>query len=507
MTTTPIQRGHRAAGAASGLLAGAAGVLAGEGVSRLVDVTGPVVAVGNRAVDLTPRPLKEWAIATFGSADKAVLVGGVLVTLLVAVLVLGWVGARRRGVALLGMTALVGLAALAMVLDPAQGGGAPALVAAVLTMLVVGVGGLAWLLSALPARVGRAQGLDRRRFLLATSSVAALGAAGAAARTVGGPSGSTSLDLPTAATPADPIPEGVSFDIDGLTPHVTPTPDFYRVDTALQVPSVDAASHVLRITGMVDRPLELTMQDLLSRDLVERRITLTCVSNEVGGDLLGNATWLGIPVRELLAEAGVQAGADAVRSVSVDGYTAGTPLEVLTDDREALLAVGMNGVPLPAEHGHPLRMVTPGLYGYVSATKWLTELEVTRFADFTAYWTDRGYAAKAPIKLSSRIDVPGSFAQLEAGEVTVAGVAWAQTVGIERVQVRADEGEWQDAELGAEDSDQTWRAWRWRWSAEPGSHRLEVRATDRAGTVQTSRREPIAPDGSTGWHNVTVSVS
>ncbi|KUG51518.1 molybdopterin-binding oxidoreductase [Serinicoccus chungangensis] len=507
MTTTSPSRGRRAAGAASGLLAGGAGVLAGEGLAQVLDVTGPVVAVGNRAVDLTPRPLKEWAISTFGQADKAVLLGGVLVTLVVLLLALGWVGVRRRLVALVGVALLVSLAGAAMVLDPAQGGGALAVAASVAGMLLVGVGGLAWLLSALPARAGQGSGLDRRRFLVATSSVAALGAAGGATRTLAGETGTGGVDLPAPALAADPVPDGVTFDVDGLTPHVTPTPDFYRVDTALQVPTVDAGSHVLRITGMVDRPLELSLADLLARDLVERRITLTCVSNEVGGDLLGTATWLGIPVRELLAEAGVQDGADAVRSVSVDGYTAGTPLEVLTDEREALLAVGMNGGPLPAEHGHPLRMVTPGLYGYVSATKWLTELEVTRFADFTAYWTDRGYAAKAPIKLSSRIDVPGSFAQLEAGDVTVAGVAWAQTVGIERVQVRADEGEWQDAELGVEDSDQTWRAWRWTWSAEPGSHRLEVRATDRAGQTQTSRREPIAPDGSTGWHNVTVSVS
>ncbi|WP_139721778.1 molybdopterin-dependent oxidoreductase [Serinicoccus chungangensis] len=507
MTTTTPSRGQRAAGAASGLLAGGAGVLAGEGLARLLDVTGPVVAVGNRAVDLTPRPLKEWAISTFGAADKAVLLAGVLVTLVVLLLVLGWVGVRHRAVGLTGTALLVALAGAAMALDPAQGGGAPAVAASVAGMLLVGVGGLAWLLSAVRARSEQGSGLDRRRFLLATSTVAALGAAGGATRALGGSPASGELDLPTPAMPAEPVPDGVSFDVDGLTPHVTPTPDFYRVDTALQVPAVDAGSHVLRITGMVDRPLELSMADLLSRDLVERRITLTCVSNEVGGDLLGNATWIGIPVRELLAEAGVQDGADAVRSVSVDGFTAGTPLEVLTDDREALVALGMNGGPLPAEHGYPVRMVTPGLYGYVSATKWLTELEVTRFADFTAYWTDRGYAAQAPIKLSSRIDVPGSFAQLEAGDVTVAGVAWAQTVGIERVQVRADEGEWQDAELGVEDSDQTWRAWRWTWSAEPGSHRLEVRATDRAGTTQTSRREPIAPDGSTGWHNVTVTVA
>ncbi|ANS77450.1 oxidoreductase, molybdopterin binding [Serinicoccus hydrothermalis] len=507
MTTTRTRRTARAAGAGSGLLAGAAGVLAGEGLASVLGVTGPVVAVGNRVVDLTPRPVKEWAIETFGSADKLVLLSGVLVVLAVALAALGVVGVRHRAAALTGLTVLIALAAAAMLLDPAQGAGSWEVVACVAVMLGVGLGGLAWMLSSLQAPA-RDTGPRRRSVLAAASGVAAVGAVGAAARTVGDRSaGPQSLDLPQPATSADPVPSGVSFDVDGLTPHVTPTEDFYRVDTALQVPQVDARDHVLRITGMVDRPLELTVGDLLERDLVERRITMTCVSNPVGGDLLGTATWIGIPTRELLAGAGVQDGADAVRSVSTDGFTAGTPLGVLTDDRGALVALGMNGGPLPAEHGYPVRMVTPGLYGYVSATKWLTELEVTRFEDFTAYWTDRGYAAKAPIKLSSRIDVPGSFAQLDAGDVTVAGVAWAQTVGVERVEVRVDEGEWHDAELGVEDSDQTWRAWRWVWPAEPGNHRLEVRATDRAGKVQTSRREPIAPDGSTGWHSTTVTVS
>lgn len=510
-------RGRRLAGAAAGLVAGASGLLVGEGLARILSGTGPVVAVGNRAVDLTPRPVKEWAIATFGGADKAVLIGGVLVTVVLAILVLGWWGAgRRRTPALIGMSVLVALAAVAMIINPAPSTWY-GLAVSIGGMVLVGVAGFAWLLSRLHASPGTAQadaglpassGFDRRRFLMAASTVAAAGAAGGAVRgLVSDSAGPSGVALPAPGSTAPAVPEGVSFDIDGLTTHLTPTPDFYRVDTALQVPQVDAQNYVLRITGMVDNPLELTYQDLLDRDLVERRITLTCVSNPVGGDLLGNATWIGIPMRELLDEAGVQQGADAVLSTSVDGFTAGTPLDVLTDDRDALVAVGMNGEPLTPTHGFPVRMVTPGLYGYVSATKWLTELEVTRFEDFTAYWTDRGYSAQAPIKLSSRIDVPASFAQLEAGEVTVAGVAWAQNVGIERVEVRVGDGPWDEAELAAEDNDQTWRAWRARWDAEPGTHRIEVRATDRAGTTQISRREPIAPDGSTGWHNVTVTVA
>lgn len=510
MTTSTTARASRRAGTLSGLLAGGAGVLVGEGLASLLGAPGPVVSVGNRAVDLTPRPLKEWAVTALGPADKPVLVGGIVLTVLLAVGTAGWLGPhhRRTGLGLMG--ALVGLAALAMLTDRGQGRGLAPVAVAVVGMALVGLGGLAWLLGPVGRRAGARDrvGLDRRRFLVAASSVATAGVAGATARGLtGGTPTPALMTLPRPTDPAPPVPAGVSFDVPGLTPHLTPTAGFYRVDTALQVPRVSLEDYVLRITGMVDRPLTLTYRDLLERDLVERRVTLTCVSNEVGGDLLGNATWLGVHTRDLLAEAGVQVGADAVRSRSIDGFTAGTPLDVLTDDRDALVAVGMNGRPLPPEHGFPVRMVTPGLYGYVSATKWLTDLEVTRFADFTAYWTERGYAAQAPVKLSSRIDVPGSFARLGAGSVTVAGVAWAQTVGVERVQVRTGGGPWQDAELGVEDSDQTWRAWRLVWDARPGSHRLEVRATDRAGRVQTSRREPIAPDGSTGWHSVTVTVA
>jgi DMSO/TMAO reductase YedYZ molybdopterin-dependent catalytic subunit len=303
------------------------------------------------------------------------------------------------------------------------------------------------------------------------------------------------------------VPPGASLDVPGITPHLTPNTAFYRVDTALRVPDVPVEGWRLRVHGMVDHELDLTFEDLLGRRLVERRITLTCVSNPVGGGYVGNATWVGVPIHDLLAEAGVQDGADAVRSTSADGFTAGTPLPVLTDaGRGALVAVAMNGVPLPLEHGFPARMVTPGLYGYVSATKWLVELEVTRFADFKAYWTARGYGAQAPIKTSSRIDVPRSFARVQAGPTPVAGVAWSQDRGIAQVQVRVDGGGWHTAELADEDSLNTWRQWVWRWDAPRGNHTLEVRATDRTGSTQTPRRAPVAPDGSTGWDSVNVTV-
>jgi DMSO/TMAO reductase YedYZ molybdopterin-dependent catalytic subunit len=240
---------------------------------------------------------------------------------------------------------------------------------------------------------------------------------------------------------------------------------------------------------------------------VERRITLACVSNEVGGRYAGNATWLGVPLRELLLRAGVDPDADAVRSTSVDGMTIGTPLSALLDDRGALLAVGMNGEPLPLEHGFPARMVVPGLYGYVSATKWVVDLEVTRFADFAAYWTERGFAEQAPIKTFSRIDVPTSFAQLDAGTNAVAGVAWAQNVGIAKVEVDVDGDGWRPARLAVEDDIATWRPWVYEWDAEPGNHTIQVRATDKNGDTQTSQRVPPRPDGATGWHSVNVSVT
>lgn len=513
-------RRRGALGILSGGIAGVAGILAGQAVAALLTgVTGPVLAVGNRAVDWAPRPAKEFAIETFGTADKAVLIGTVLAVVGILALFMGWLGTRRRIAGLIGFAALVFIAGLAMVTDRVASAGIPMRLIPIAAIAVVGIGGLAWMLKALspgdapsPSSTQAPRGFNRRAFVVAASAVAATGAVGGAVtRAFSGAAALGSreaLTLPNAAQKAPALPSGVTFDdVDGLTPYLTDNAEFYRVDTALQVPDVPLEGYSLRIHGMVDRELSLSFQDLLDRRLVEKRITLTCVSNPVGGEYVGNATWLGVLMRDLLEEAGVQDGADAVKSTSADDFTIGTPLGALTDDRDAMVAFGMNGEPLPLEHGFPVRMVTPGLYGYVSATKWLVDLEVTRFADFKAYWTTRGYDAEAPIKLSSRIDVPASFADLDAGEVTVAGVAWAQDRGIAKVEVRVDEGEWQEAELASMDNDDTWRPWRWTWPSEAGSHTIEVRATDNTGETQTSDREPVAPNGSTGWHNVTVKVS
>jgi DMSO/TMAO reductase YedYZ molybdopterin-dependent catalytic subunit len=511
----------RALGALAGLLSATAGVAASEGVAALLTgVSSPVVAVGNRAVDETPRPVKEWAIETFGAADKPLLLGGIALTLALLAALAGAVGVRRRGVAVGFFLLLAGAAGVVAVTDRAATAGTALRLVPVAVLAVVATGALLALLRPLRAAQDATRAdapssevrSDRRTFLLAAAAVAGIAAVGGViARQYGELAATASragIKLPAPRSAAPAVPTGTVLDVDGITPYLTSNGDFYRVDTALRVPDVPVDGWTLRIHGMVERELELSYEDLLDRGLVERRITLTCVSNPVGGDLAGNATWLGVPVHVLLAEAGVEPGADAVRSRSADDFTAGTPLSALTDpDRGALVAVGMNGEPLPLAHGFPARMVTPGLYGYVSATKWLVELEVSRFADFDAYWTTRGYAEEAPIKTSSRIDVPRSFADVAVGRTPVAGVAWSQDRGIDRVEVRVDGGPWEVAELGAEDGVDTWRQWVWWWEATEGNHTLEVRATDRTGASQTSRRAPIAPDGSTGWHSVSVTVN
>ena len=518
-------RGRRLAGAAAGLLAGAAAVAASEAVAALLTgVTSPLLAVGNRAIDATPRPLKELAIRSFGDHDKPVLVGGMVVTVAVLAALAGVVGVRRPRVAVGAFLALSGVAIVAGLTDRTATAGPLLRLLPPLALAVTGVAALLALLRALrspprdrlPSHVegdDLPAAFDRRAFLGAAAAVGAVVVAGGVVRQAFGGAAAAAaradLVLPAPATPASPLAAGTSLDVAGLTPFLTPNRDFYRVDTALRVPDVPIDGYTLRIHGLVDRELELSFEDLLARRLVERRITLTCVSNPVGGRYAGNATWIGVPVRDLLREAGVRDGADAVKSTSADRMTIGTPLSALTDDdRDALVAVGMNGEPLPLAHGFPVRLVVPGLYGYVSATKWLVDLEVTRFADFKAYWSTRGYSVKAPIKTASRIDVPKPYAEVEAGtQVAVAGVAWSQHRGVERVEVRVDGGPWQQARLAEEDTVDTWRQWVWMWDAEPGNHQLEVRATDRTGYVQTRDRATIAPNGSTGWHSVNVTAT
>jgi DMSO/TMAO reductase YedYZ molybdopterin-dependent catalytic subunit len=559
VTTTP--RHTLVLGAAAGLLSAAAGVGAAMIVSVVVGgAPTPLTAVGSRVIDATPGAVKDWAIRTLGENDKVFLLGGISTGLAVLAAATGVVAWRSRRTAL-GLTTGLGLVGLAAaVADRTTLVGSLGKLAPALVALVVSVGFVAFFTrgwsrttanaATLDQRASSAvgavgihasapaafpppaepeyrstpterskqvmensapPGFDRRAFLAAALASGAVAAAGVGTARAFGDAGGRSRDaitLPRATDAAPVVRPAMNLDnVRGITPYLTSNGDFYRVDTALSVPQVDAASWSLKIHGLVDEDLELSFAELLSMPLVERRITLACVSNEVGGRYAGNARWLGVRISDLLEQVGVSPDADAVRSTSVDGMTIGTPLAALTDGRDAILAVGMNGEPLPLDHGFPVRMVVPGLYGYVSATKWIVDFEVTRFADFAAYWTDRGFAEEAPIKTFSRIDVPTSFARLDAGTNAVAGVAWAPDTGISQVEVRVDGGAWANARLADEDSIDSWRQWVYEWEAPSGGHQLEVRATDRSGYTQTSRRVSPRPDGATGWHSVNVTVA
>jgi DMSO/TMAO reductase YedYZ molybdopterin-dependent catalytic subunit len=522
-------------------VAGVVGAGVALGVGELIAgldgrFTSPVESVATQTIDSVPLSVERFAIETFGKDDKLALVVGILVVSAVLGAVLGVASRRRPWVGTVGLAAfaLVGVAAAlarpraeAMVALPSLAAGLAGVMA--LRVLVPRAtaprpdagpdaepdaepdpdaerrGGLAGLIT-----VTRGGVADRRSFLTVTTAAAA----GAALAGVGGrrlrgrfsAAGSRAqVRLPAAARRLPPVPGGVEVGVDGVAPFVTPNRDFYRVDTALVTPQVRAEDWTLRVAGMVDRPFELTYAELLDRDLVEVDITMTCVSNLVGGDLVGTARWLGVLTRELLDEAGVRRGADQLVGRSTDGYTCGFPVEAAYD-RNCLVAVGMNGEPLPIRHGFPARLVTPGVYGYIGSTKWLTELEVTTFDAFDQYWVRRGYADRAPIKTMARIDAPSGLRPIRPGPTAVAGVAWAQTRGIDGVEVRVDDGRFAPAELADALNDETWRQWRFAWDATPGRHTLTVRATDGTGETQTDERTDVVPDGANGWMSLVVLV-
>jgi len=496
--------GRRLRWALRGLAAGALGLAVATVLAVVVSSLGlsggnpsPILAVGAAFVDATPPWLKDFAVATFGTADKAVLFVGMAVVLAALFAGLGVLARTRPVLAQVGM-ALVAAVALWAVLSRPNAGPVDAL-----PTVAGGVVSVWSLRSATLRRPGasRRSVLELAGSLLAVGLFAPLSGRGGTAAT----SSRDAVRLPT-TLPTPPVAEA-DLHIDGVTPWIVPNADFYRIDTALVVPRLTAEDWSLRVWGEVEREVTLTWAELLAKPLVQRHTSLSCVSNEVGGPLVGNALWTGWPVRELLAQAAPREGADMVLSRSADGWTAGTPLAVLTDGRDALLAIGMNGQPLPFEHGFPVRLVVPGLYGYVSATKWVTELKVTRFAVDQGYWTPRGWSVLAPVKTQSRIDVPRAGARVTAGQVAVAGVAWAMHRGVTGVQVRVDDGAWQDARLAGEPTVDSWRQWVYEWTASPGSHTLTVRARDNTGQWQTDQLAPPAPDGATGHHSVIVRVS
>jgi DMSO/TMAO reductase YedYZ molybdopterin-dependent catalytic subunit len=596
-------------GAACGLLAAIAAMGVGQLFAGLtMPAASPVVSVGEAAIDRTPLAVKEWATSTFGTADKTVLLGGVLVVVLLYSAVLGLLAMRRFAVGLLGLAVFagIGLAAALTRHGASESYAVPTLLGALvgaiaLRWLIVtarraalaaagrraarpaaspaprppvgfGPGGqrasageaardddlawsdepgdgsdddsIGWVAASggpvdsadrgtppdaipgagrtRPFRAGPPAGpaagpawdsaAPRRRFLVAAGTSVAAAAVG----TVAGRSLATrknvslaqqSLKFPRAAEPAAALPPGVNLPVSGISPFITPNSQFYRVDTAILVPQVDPSNWQLRIHGMVAREITITFDELLHRPLIEDYLTLCCVSNPVDGPYIGNAKWLGASLAALLREARPQRGADQLLATSVDGFTSGTPLSVVLDGRDALVAVAMNGTALPTAHGFPARLVVPGLYGYVSACKWVVDLEVTTFAAAQGYWVPRGWSVLGPIKTESRIDVPANGAPVKAGKVPVAGVAWAQHKGIEAVEARVDHGPWQEATLAAVPGIDTWRQWVWEWDATPGTHLVEARATDKTGYTQTSALADVAPNGATGYPSTQVTVS
>lgn len=507
--------------AAVGLVAAAAFLgIAEFGALLLGGAGSPLVAVGSAVIDLAPAGAKNLMVALFGTGDKVALF--VLMTVLVAAISAG-AGVLERARPPFGalVFAVGGVLALIAVSTRSGSGtfdGAPTVfgvAAAVITLRLLLRRLRRWeAAAAVPSASPRPALAERRAFLVWGVATAAVAVVVGTASRVGSSAmqavaaARRAVRLPAAATPAPAVPGGASLDVDGITPYVTPNADFYRIDTALRVPSIDPADWSLRIHGAVEHEVTLTWDELLALPLEEHMATLSCVSNEVGGDLIGNALWLGYPIRELLARAKPTGDADMVLSRSIDGFTAGTPLDVLQDEgTDALLAIGMNGEPLPTEHGFPARMVVPGLFGYVSATKWVTEMEVTRFADAQGYWTPRGWSERGPVKLESRIDTPRNGTTVTVGEqVAIAGVAWQPHTGVKAVQVRVGSGAWQQAELAESVSADTWRQWVLRWTPTAGSHRIEVRAVSADGEVQTSVERPPAPNGATGWASVTVDA-
>jgi DMSO/TMAO reductase YedYZ molybdopterin-dependent catalytic subunit len=528
----------------AGLLAAAVAVGVGQLVAGVVAPdSSPVVAVGEASIDLTPPPVKDFAISAFGTNDKMVLVTGILAVLAVFAAIVGALAVRKLWYGMLGLAGFTAIGMAAALTRPTAGpayalatlaGGAAAAIA--LTLLVRA--------APAPARpVAQAQpvmarpneppatgttgslprpGRDdrpvtspepqRRRFLITGTAVAGT----AAVAYLGGrylaegtsvSRAQASLRIPRPVHPAASLPAGSDLRIPGLSSFITPNSSFYRVDTAIVLPEVPPSSWQLRVHGMVARELTITFDQLIRRPLTADYITLTCVSNPVAGPYVGNALWLGASVASLLRQAGVRAGADELLCTSADGFTSGTPLQTVMDGRDAMLAVAMNGTALPVEHGFPVRMVVPGLYGYVSACKWITDIEVTTYAANVAYWAQRGWSPQGPIKTESRIDVPNGSSQLKPGTTPVAGVAWAQHKGIAAVEVRVDNGPWHEARLAAVPDIDCWRQWVWDWDATPGNHVIQARATDATGYTQTAVQVPPPPNGASGYPSVSVSVA
>ncbi len=512
---------RRAAAAIAGIVATAAAL----GVSELLagilpGATSLVAAVGQVVVDRQPPGAKNLVVSLFGTNDKLALELFIVVVALVLGAALGIIALRRYEVAAGAFVAFGVVGFFASLGDPLANPGIEAAAAAI--SVGIGLWVLGWLLdrvrASLPAAgAGRASTVavmpdwSRRSFLIRAGAVGvAAAAAGMVGRNLLDRQGTAPVasgpPIPPASVMVPPLPAGADLSptVAGVTPIIQPNATFYRIDTALLVPNVDTATWKLRIHGLVDRETTLTWAQLIALPIFEQYVTISCVSNEVGGNLVGNAKWTGVRLRDVLAIAGVQTSATQLVGRSVDGFTAGMPTAWVMDPaREPMIAVKMNDEPLPPRHGYPARLIVPGLYGYVSATKWLSELELTTLESFNGYWVPLGWAKEAPILTQSRIDTP-RFG-VAAGHVPIAGIAWAPDRGISKVEVAID-GIWQDARLSTPISDTTWVQWVTDWTATPGSHVLSVRATDGNGVLQTEQPSPPDPDGARGWHTIPVSV-
>lgn len=494
-------------------LLGLVGVGAGLAISQFLaslknGLNAPVVSIGNRVIDHVPAGLKEFAIRTFGVDDKRALVITIYFVVLILAILIGhsyFSGSRTR--AYIMVTAMTTVGAIASIFDANAG------VLSLLPSLSAG-GATIWVLRIFDNRANQVNpedGTPNRRDLLKTIGFIAVGSV--AAVTAGNffrSHASAQLQrlnivLPKALKFLPLPPTDPALTIPGLSKLFTPNKEFYRIDTAIVVPNINIDAWRLQIDGMVDNPIEFTYKELTNRPVFQLDDTIACVSNEVGGNLVGNARWLGIRLDDLIKAASPYGSADQIMGHSIDGFTAGFPLAAL-DGRDAMIAIGMNGEPLPIEHGFPARIIVPGLYGYVSATKWLTRIELTRFDKAEGYWIPRGWSAKAPIKTQSRIDTPVIGSTVKAGKRAIAGVAWAPTRGISKVEIRIDKGPWRTATLGPALAKTTWRQWWIDWEAKLGNVSISVRATDGTGVIQSSKSVPVVPNGAEGWHTIDVTV-
>ncbi len=496
--------------ASGGALAAIAALAVGEFVSSL-DPDGPTLidAVGSGFIDRFAATLKDIAVALFGVHDKTALIVGVWVV----GAALGAISATTRRTAtatIWSIAVMIGL--WAHITRPES---STLVGIAAVGLATVSGAAVMWLFNRRPHETpdgeqhvvpGVGTGNRRQFITLAAGTLAGSAALVALGRALHQrtPTVARVLGLPDPVT-TTPVPADTGLDVIGVSDYITPIDDFYRIDTALRIPRVDPTSWSLTIDGMVDTPLTIDYDSLLAEESIATPVTIACVSNQIGGDLIGTAIWQGVPLARLLDRCGVDPAATQIVGHSIDGFTAGMPTAVALDGRTCLVAYAMNGDVLPERHGFPARLIVAGLYGYVSATKWLTRIEMTTMEATDGYWIPRGWAKEAPVKISSRIDVPGR-GDVNAGPTPIAGVAWSPSVGIAAVEVSIDEGPWLAAELGRVANNDTWVQWLVRWDATPGTHTIAVRATDRHGAVQTDAVTGVAPDGATGHHRRRVTV-